>query len=178
MSPTVVTNDKNRHILMQAHGTDDAGGEQARSPCFAMEVENDSFKCKIVWASLAIQVNGNNDKAGEKVFNLGKYEPGVWVDWVIHVKFAYDNTGILEIWRDGVLVASWINQPNGYNDVIGPYWKFGIYKWPWEGGRAVNGQWVVWALDTPYDVLVHYYDNLKIGGPGSNRAEVDPANYN
>lgn len=176
MSPTNVTGDGNRHIWMQAHGTDDAG-EAARSPSFALEVENDSFKCKIVWASKAIQNNGNNDKDGEKVFNLGKYEANTWIDWVIHVKFAYDNTGIIEIWRDGTLVMSWVNQPNGYNDVIGPYWKFGIYKWPWEGGRVVNGVWRVWAELSPYDTLVHYFDNLKIGGPGSSRAEVDPANY-
>jgi hypothetical protein len=177
MSPTVVTGDGNRHIWLQAHGTDDAG-ETARSPCFALEVENDSFKCKILWASLAIQTNGNNDKDGEKVFNLGKYEANTWIDWVIHVKFAYNNTGIIEIWRDGNLVASWINQPNGYNDQIPPYWKFGIYKWPWKGGGIINGTWQWWSTLSPYSTLVHYYDNLKIGGASSNRAEVDPANYN
>lgn len=176
-SPTVVTGDLNRHIWAQAHGTDDPGGETARSPCFGLEVEADSFKCKIVWASKAIQNNGNNDKDGEKVFNLGKYTPGVWIDWVIHVKFSYTTTGVTEIWRDGVKVMDWQNQPNGYNDQIGPYWKFGIYKWPWQGGHVVNGQWEFWAQLTPYNTLVHYYDNLKIGGAGSNYNEVDPARY-
>lgn len=162
MSPTYVHGDGLPHIIFQLHGTDDPG--EAKSPNCALRVENDSMYIKVVWASAAFSSDATKD--GEIAYNVGKYKMGAWDDWVLHIKFAYDNTGILEVWRNETKVVNRINLPNAYNDVYRSYPKFGIYKWGW-----VNP----WFSYSPYDTLVVYYDNLKIGGATSNYNEVSPA---
>lgn len=174
MSPTDVTGDANRHIIQQWHGTDDPG-EDARSPNLAFEVDAGRLVCKIVWASTAIQDDGNDDKDGELVYDLGPYIPGVWFDFVVHAKFDYDNDGVLEVWVNNTKLVNRQNLPNWYNDQNPPYFKIGIYKWGWQGGRLVGGVWTQWADQTPYHVLTCYYDNLRIAGPTGTKDLVDPA---
>lgn len=159
MSPTDVHGDGLAHTIFQLHGTDDVG-EGARSPCISMRVENDSFTIKTLWAAAAI----NTTYDGEVTYNLGAYCTNTWVDWVVHVKFAYNNTGILEVWRDGIKLFARTNLPNSFNDVYYPYPKFGIYKWGWNG----------WQSFSPYSTLIQYYDEIKIGGSNSNYQEVAP----
>jgi hypothetical protein len=164
-SPTDVTNDGLPHIFFQIHGWDDVG-EGARSPYFAMRIENDSIFAKILWASTAIQAN-DNDKDGEQVYNLGKYEPNVWNDWIIYYKASHTNTGRVDIWRNGELKMTRQNLPNAYNDVHNGYPKFGIYKWGWVAPYFPY---------SPYNTVITYLDNLKIGGATSSFDEVNPIN--
>jgi hypothetical protein len=161
-SPTNVTGDGNAHIFFQLHGTDDAC-DNSRSPVLDLRVEADSFRSVILWD--ADSCNTNTTKDGQISYNLGKFTPSVWDDWVMHIRFAYDNTGIVEMWRNGIKVIDRQNAPNCYNDFYRPYPKFGIYKWGWTPQ---------WASYSPYDVLVLYLDNIRMGGPTSNYGEVAP----
>ena len=81
---------------------------------------------------------------------------GQWVDFVINVKWSYENDGFLKIWKDGVLIT---DKTGGtcHNDVIGPYMKMGIY------GRINDEQ-----------VMTVYFDEFRLGDNNANYAEVAP----
>lgn len=97
---------------------------------------------------------------------LGPVTKDVWNDWVIHAKWAWDNTGVLEIWRDKKLILSRKNLPNCYNDATTPYLKIGLSKWGW-GQKVTPG----------IDKRVYYIDELTIGNGSSSFASVDPARF-
>ncbi len=64
---------------------------------------------------------------GVREYDLGPYETGVWTDWVMHVKWSYDQDGIAEVWKDGRKVIDQ-SGPNAFNDARGPFFKMGLYK--------------------------------------------------
>lgn len=53
---------------------------------------------------------------------------GKWVNWIFHVRWEYDNSAVLEVWKNDVKVISSPGHPVGYNDDQGPTSKFGIYR--------------------------------------------------
>lgn len=80
---------------------------------------------------------------------LGTIAPGVWTDWAFQVKWSYGPDGILQVWKDGQLVASHYG-PNTFNDDKGPYLKLGIYKFTWNRRPTLT------------DHRVIYFDSLRI----------------
>lgn len=60
---------------------------------------------------------------------------GKYYDMKIDVKFANDNTGYLNVWRDGVQIVDY-DGPMGYG--AGVYWKYGIYRHEQDETIAVN----------------------------------------
>lgn len=60
-------------------------------------------------------------------------EPGKWVDWVIHARWAPGPEGLVEIWKDGQQVAT-LAGANVYGTIgaeYTPYLKTGIYHPEW-----------------------------------------------
>ena len=92
-----------------------------------------------------------------KRIDLGPIDIGKWADWVFHIKWAYDNTGILEIWKNKVKVISRINLPNSFNDATYPYFKIGIYRYGWST-----------MPENPIKVRTVYVDEVKIGDGTAN----------
>jgi hypothetical protein len=68
-----------------------------------------------------------------------------WYRFVGRIVFGWNNNGACEVWMDGVKVVNLPTTNIGYNDLIGPYWKFGVYR------AAVA------------DTLVVEYANMEIG---------------
>lgn len=60
---------------------------------------------------------------------LTPYRPDVgrWTAWRFRVHWKPDNSGNLEVWKDGKQVVNAIG-PIGYNDRDGPYFKAGVYR--------------------------------------------------
>jgi hypothetical protein len=81
---------------------------------------------------------------------------GQWTDFVINVKWSYNDDGFLKVWKDGVLIID-KSGGNCYNDDYGPFMKCGIY------GNFNVGQ-----------VITVYYDELRLGDGNSSYAEVVP----
>lgn len=136
-------------------------GENWRSPPISLGIENGRYYLQILWAKAA--VNTNNTKDGERKVDLGPVDKNKWNDWVFHIKFSYGSDGILEIWKNKVKVFT-LNGPNSFNDKNTPYFKLGIYKWPWNG----------WASYSPENKRVLYLDEVRIGNRNSNLNEVSP----
>ncbi|SCX48956.1 polysaccharide lyase [Nitrosospira sp. Nsp1] len=56
-------------------------------------------------------------------------ETGRWTYLDLHVKWAADDTGSLEFWKDGVLLFQEHDHINTFNDKAGVWFKNGIYSW-------------------------------------------------
>lgn len=109
------------HIVMQWH----AG---IGSPPLCLEVNPDD--------TLRIQSN-----AAGQLWSLpiGDIARGVWVDYVLHVKFSNDpEVGFVEVWRAGTKVIDKTFKPTMSS--AGNYLKMGIYRDPAETTTAVVHQ--------------------------------------
>lgn len=105
-----------------------------------------------------------NIKSADKMtsIDLGAYNTNTWTDWVFHIKFSYESDGLLQIWKDGVLVLD-RKGPNTYKDKTGNYFKMGLYKYGWKEGYQSNTT-----------QRIAYYDEIRVGNEHSSYEEVAP----
>lgn len=93
---------------------------------------------------------------------------GKWVDWVARVKWSEGKDGETEVWKNGVRIVH-DTGPNCYTDGDGkaPYFKFGIYKWPWRKPAA----------ETPSSVTKRrlHFDEIRIGDATASFDSVSPS---
>ncbi|MFD9621511.1 heparin lyase I family protein [Streptomyces virginiae] len=101
------------------------------------------------------------DFRGEMI-DLGPYTTGVWVDWVFHVTWRTDSTGLLQVWRNGERILHRTGATHG-GGPRSPYFKFGIYKWDWNTGAPSN---------TTERVM--YYDAVRLGDERATHRDVSP----
>lgn len=163
MSTDDLSNDGNAQTMWQTHGACPC------SPPFSLQIANGRYLIKVLWSA----IYNPTTHQGETVYDVGPYVPGIWVKWVIKVKWAWDNTGQLQVWKDNNEVVTRLNLPNCYNEDNYPYFKFGIYKWGLRGGHVVNGVWHYWAEQSPGETFTQYYDSVRIGGENSSLAEME-----
>jgi len=92
--------------------------------------------------------------------DLGPIISNEWVSWIIHVKWVNDNTGFLQVWKNGELM---IDRKNFIScPPEGSYFKLGINKFGW--------------LDQPSTTerRVLYFDEVRIGDERVNFEMVNP----
>ncbi|MCF0062674.1 polysaccharide lyase [Dyadobacter chenwenxiniae] len=137
---------------------DFAKGEKWRSPPLLFGIVNDNVVLEI--RSTNKEVNIQGDYTFERL-NLGKLAKEEWLDWVFHIRWAYDETGIIEVWKNGKLILSRVNKPNSYNDAMYPYFKIGLYKWGWEKNKK-----------TVTNSRVIFIDEVKVGNENADYEKV------
>lgn len=152
--PASYTSDTTGEVIAQWHDVSDDGEAISRSPSNAIITSDDRLKWMLRWDADRIMTSGQSD--GLLYFDLGEIPKGQWIDWVVHIKYSYSNSGILEVWKDGVKVIERINEPNSYNDQSYPYLKLGIYRWEW--GQPVS--------------RVLYYDEIRVGNGNCSYNDV------
>lgn len=157
--PTSYIADPNEEVLFQLHATAD-DGEGHTSPPVALQTKDGRWRMQILWDSRAI--NTSQNWSNVKIIDLGAYEKGAWTDWVFHIKSSYQTDGLIEIWKNGKLVATY-NGPNNYNDKVGNFLKMGIYKWGWKEG--------IYSTTTKRTL---YFDEIRIGNQNSSYEDVAP----
>lgn len=149
-------------VIAQWHGRPDWDmGEDWRSPPVSLELRNGHYVVKVMWASKA--VNTNRTKDGEMYYDLGEVNLNEWVDWVFHIRYRFENDGLLEVWKNKELVLT-RKGPNSYNDEYYPYFKLGIYKWAWANDHIIS----------PITQRVLYFDAVKIGNRSADLQTVSP----
>jgi hypothetical protein len=98
------------------------------SPPLSLNVEDRQYEIE----------GGYGHPAGPNVFSrqIGPAVTGLWVDWVLHVRFSADpRVGFVEVWQNGALVLPRF-QPDsgtlypGAGDRAGSYVKTGPYRDP------------------------------------------------
>jgi hypothetical protein len=90
-------------------------------------IQNDTFR----WA---YSYDVNKQTVVKPTFLwLGKpvyYVKDVETDWKVEVRFAFDDTGFINIWRNGQFFLSHTG-PNCMNDAKSPYATIGLYEFDW-----------------------------------------------
>jgi hypothetical protein len=113
-------------ILPPTHREGDGSGK----PPVAIAVTGDHWFVHLNWNTSGSGSTGEGAKAAD--FDLGKIQPGAWVDYVVHAHWSADDSGTLQLWKDGKMVLNH-NGPNEYSEnKVGPYFKIGIYHPSWK----------------------------------------------
>ena len=136
----------NMELLAQIHRSTTGGGQ----PPLALYTGSGE------WKLTSQEWGGKKDWFLNSVYE----DVGRWTDFVIHYKPSYTSSGVLEVWKDGGLVAK-RNGANTAKDSKGPYFKLGIYKSQY---------------NAPSKTV--YHDELRIAsGPGAGYEDVAPGNF-
>ena len=141
-------------------------GETWRSPSISLTFKKDKWDVNVAWDERAVNADtlGHISYEGQKKYEVGNIVAGKWTDWVFHMKFAYDSTGVLEVWKNGQSVVQ-RNGPNFYNDQHYPYQKIGIYKYRWHDRQAIK------SINTR---RVYFYDEIRVGNENATYKDVAP----
>jgi hypothetical protein len=150
-------------VLFQIQATPDPG-EDYRSPVFVIETLADDWRIFSRWDSRQNSGSGNQFEGVEIIYEgaLGS-DIGKWTDWVIHVKWSYQDDGLLEVWRDGTRIVN-REGPNCCNDEGGPFTQMGVYKSLWRDPSSPSNT----------DWRLFYHDELRIAGADATYEDVAP----
>lgn len=122
--------DSTYEVLAQWHEVPDFSlGEKWRTAPISLQTNKEKWRINVNSASA--EVNTDKTINLKKNIEVGDIKKGVWTDWLFHIKFSYQDDGILEVWQNNKMVVDY-KGPNYYNDQSGPFFKIGIYKTPWK----------------------------------------------
>jgi hypothetical protein len=117
----------NRLILFQWHGADKKYlGEAARSPVLAFRYQGGIFSLTMRHSAERI-VHDPDAVRSENLLKTPDFPLGVWNDFVIQARWSFTSDGYVNVWWNGKQVVRY-RGPVGYNDVVGPYVQFGLYR--------------------------------------------------
>ena len=117
----------NRLVLFQWHGADKKYlGEAARSPTLAFRFSEGVFSLTMRHSPLRI-VHDPDAVPAERLLKSAAFPLGIWNDFVIEAKWSFTADGYVNVWWNGKQVVRY-RGPVGYNDEVGPYVQFGIYR--------------------------------------------------
>ncbi|WP_193745697.1 polysaccharide lyase [Desulfocurvibacter africanus] len=157
--------DYSAEIVAQIHSWPDKDlGEEWRNPPIALYVTGEQWIMRIRAdkSTLTRKGNGQWRYTLDKTFeHLAPIRRGQWTDWVFHIKYHYDSTGLLEAWADGKKVVEH-RGPVTQNDKAGGFLKIGLYKWDWRNSRTATSRRAL------------YIDEVRIAGAGAGYADVAP----
>ena len=158
--------DNQTEIIAQFHGTPDEG-EPWFLPNLGLHITENHYELNRYWDSRRITKWDEIDGEDHYVFGNITADLGRWSDWVFHVKWDYrkDGEGFMKIWKDGVLIFDQ-SGPNCSNDDLGPFLRFGMYKWDWKHSEEEK------PSNTTHRVI--YHDEYRIGNAHANYEEVAP----
>ncbi len=163
--------DSRSDTLLQFHGVPDKDSsgnlvEPSRHPPIALYTgENGRWTMRIKGDSKKISTSvGSSTRVAS--YSLGDFraDRGRWTEFVMHVRFHYNSTGLVEVWKDGVKVVTDRGE-NTYNDNVPPFLKIGIYKPAWKPNN--------WGGPSSVPSRLFFYDAVKVGR-NSSFAEVAP----
>ncbi|NEM97755.1 polysaccharide lyase [Pontibacter burrus] len=152
------TPDRAAEQIMQWHAVPDAG-EEWRTPAKSLQIQNGRFIMKIGYNSQPIS-SASVPFEGEKQYDLGPVTTDAWQQFAFHVIHSYGSDGLVEVWKNGTKILEH-RGGNSYNDTRLPYWKVGLYKWPWNG----TGK-------TDVSTRVLYFDNIRQGTSAATLEEM------
>jgi hypothetical protein len=103
--------------------------------------------------------NNNGTTSNNTYTDLGPVISNRWVDFVIHIRWATDSTGLLQVWMNGNQL---INRSAVKTAALTSYFKLGIDKFGWLSQAS------------PVTQRVSYYDEVRIGNASATYNDVAP----
>ena len=155
-------------IVIQWHAI--PGNWKATYPNLEISIGNTNWFIRQSFGSAQTKPTRTNQKLTDLV------QPGAWVSWVIHARWAPDTNGILEIWKDGKLVMD-RKGPNVYSTIgveYTPYLKTGIYHPEWHLDK--DGKREAFEKENPVATnKVIYATDIKIGDKNARYEDIAPS---
>lgn len=118
--------DNKSEILIQWHAHPDQY-EVTRKPPLSLDNRNDQLTLTWLYDQRGITPAGF-DNWHTQTADMGETIKEQWINFIFHIKWNPNGNGILRVWRDGSLEVDRRNIAIGFNDEIGAYLGFGIYK--------------------------------------------------
>ncbi len=118
--------DNQSEILVQWHAQPDRF-ESDRRPPIALDNRNDQLTVTWLYDQQSWSFPGLSNRNSRHI-TLGKTPKNQWISFVFHIKWDPNGAGMLRVWQDGNLKINQSNIAIGFNDQVGPYLGFGIYK--------------------------------------------------
>lgn len=107
--------------FMQIHDSPDGGESPVKFPNFEFTVQDGNIVC-LVPLSTPSEATSSSREIARFPGTFGRF-----VKCTLHVNWATDSTGWLEVYYDGYKVAQEWSRASGYSDAVGPYIKLGLY---------------------------------------------------
>lgn len=104
-------------------------------------------------------VTNSGGSANNILTDLGPVISNNWVDFVIHIRWATDTTGLLQVWKNGVLV---INRSGIKTTSVSSYFKAGINKFGWGTQSSAVSQRIL------------FLDEVRVGNASAVYNDVAP----
>ena len=162
-APSNYLPDPEPEIVSQWHNVADTKlGEQAITPALSLWVQNGHWNLHIMWDTARVTKQGH--WMGAVVKDFGAVNLNAWTDWVFHIKFSYKDDGLIEVYHNGIKIFT-RKGPNNYNDANLPYWKIGIYKWPFYDHNPAHHK---------YNQRVLFFSEIKKGDEHATYSDVAP----
>lgn len=114
-----------KDIIAQGHSADDTA-DLPHFPQFAIYVEGKRLKFLRTCDTAALTTASAPNLTVHGSWPLEKMR---WIEWVLHVNWAASSNGFLHLYKDRRLAYSQSGAPNTFNDIQGPYFKCGFYKY-------------------------------------------------
>lgn len=121
-------------LLNQFHDVPDEGAPVVPPPFAAMLLPETQALSVVARAA---PPRNRAEYSEVEVYRVEQFERGRWHNFVYNVTFARGGEGHIAIWHDGQAVAEEAVDV-GYNDRVGPYFKFGAYRDPTPGDVDVE----------------------------------------
>lgn len=123
-------------VFAQWHGTRDRLFlEGGRVPVLKLVIEEDEFRLRGAWDDDLVTKTAFAPKGAPDVekalYWTAPLERGHWIDWRVRARWAPGESGYLEVLKDGERVFTRAG-PNAFNDLLGPYFKMGVYVSDWK----------------------------------------------
>jgi hypothetical protein len=103
--------------------------------------------------------NNNGTTSNNEYTDIGPVLSNQWVDFVIHIRWATDTTGLLQVWMNGNQV---INKSNVKTAALASYFKLGINKFGWGTQASAVTQRIL------------YFDEVRVGNASATYNDVAP----
>ncbi|MDZ8187672.1 MAG: polysaccharide lyase [Nostoc sp. ChiSLP02] len=156
--PQDYTPEESRELIAQWHDLPDKG-EPWQMPSLNLWVSNNRIYLTNRWQLK--KIGDLNKFDGQLRYDLGDIELNRWTNIVVHIRWALDGSGLIELWRDGVKKVNQVG-PNRYHDDLYPYLKFGIYKYDWK----------IKPQASKLNTRVLYIDDVRVGFKDSSYAKI------
>lgn len=103
--------------------------------------------------------NNNGTTSNNEYVDIGPVISNQWIDFVIHIRWATDTTGLLQVWMNGNQV---INRSAVKTAAVTSYFKLGINKFGWGTQTSAVTQRIL------------YFDEVRVGNASANYNDVAP----
>lgn len=144
-------------IVAQWHGKPDPGEDIGMGPPLSLRIIDGIWF--VYTKAIAVPESKINPKTKRYDFirnggtGVGEVKDDInkFVQWNFFVQWGWGQSGRLRVTKNNLIVID-EKGPNCYNDLAGPIFRLGIYKWDWRKGR----------FDGPVKERTAYYRGIKI----------------